>query len=250
MPEVSIITPNYNCAKFLPETIASVTQQSFRDWEWIICDDNSKDHSKEILNSIEDPRVKVLFSKNNQGAGNARNKALKVATGNYITFIDADDYWYPTFLEEMVSFMKENKAELAYCGYSRCDDQMNPILADFKADKTVNFNNLLKTCRLSLLSSMYCTQRIGKTYFPTGTKREDHVMWLELLKKIPKGLPYPKTLAKYRMHSNSTSRHKHSIIKDQYLVYRKHMGFSTIKSLYYTLLWATNGFIKYSKWFN
>lgn len=250
MPKISIITPSYNCEKFLPETITSVTNQTFADWEWIICDDGSTDASREILAKIQDPRVKVLYSKKNLGAGNARNEALKEATGDFITFIDADDYWHPTFLEEMTNFMTENHAELAYCNYSRCDENMNPTIGDFKADKVVTFNNLLKTCRLSLLSSMYSCKRIGKIYFPTGTKREDHVMWLEVLKKIPQGLPYPKTLAKYRMHSNSISRKKQSIVKDQYLVYKKHMKFSTLKSLYYTCLWAINGFIKYSKIFN
>ncbi len=75
-------------------------------------------------------------------------------------------------------------------------------------------------------------------------------MWLNLLKKIPQGKPLPKTMAKYRMHSNSVSRKKSNIIKDQYLVYKDFMNFSTLKSLYYTAHWAFNGFLKYSKWFN
>ena len=107
MPKISIITPSYNCEKFLPETIASVTNQTFADWEWIICDDGSTDASREILAKIQDPRVKVLYSKKNLGAGHARNEALKEAAGDFITFIDADDYWHLTFLEEMTNFMTE-----------------------------------------------------------------------------------------------------------------------------------------------
>ena len=250
MAEISIITPSYNSSKHLDETIGSVLNQTFQDWEWLITDDCSTDNSVKILEKQNDPRIKVFQADKNGGAGHARNISLENATGRYITFLDADDFWEPNFLEEMVSFMKSEKAELAYSTYSRCDENLNPVLGDFEADTIVNFENLLKTCRLSLLASMYDSKRVGKFYFPEGTKREDHVMWLELLKKIRQGKPLKKTLSKYRMHANSVSRNKSNIMKDQYLVYKDYMKFSTLKSLYYTANWAFNGFIKYSKLFN
>jgi len=250
MPEVSIITPSYNSSKFLNQTIQSVLSQTFTDWEWLITDDCSSDNSVEILESTNDARIKIFKTIKNGGAGHARNISLENATGRFITFLDADDFWEPDFLEEMVRFMKKEKAELAYSNYARCDENLIPKIEDFKADKEVTFNNLLKTCRLSLLSSMYDSQRVGKEYFPEGSKREDHVMWLNLLKKIPFGKPLPKTMAKYRMHASSISRKKTNIMKDQYLVYKDYMKFSTLKSLYYTANWAFNGFKKYSKFFN
>ncbi|OWR15792.1 glycosyltransferase family 2 protein [Chryseobacterium sp. VAUSW3] len=250
MPEVSIITPVFNSSKFLDETIASVLNQTFTDWEWMITDDKSTDNSVEIIQKINDSRIQLILSDKNGGAGHARNLSLKQASGRFITFLDADDFWEPNFLEEMISFMKKENTELAYSNYARCDENLNPVIDDFKADKPVTFDNLLKTCRLSLLSSMYDSQKIGKEYFPEGSKREDHVMWLNLLKKIPVGKPLPKTMAKYRMHQSSISRKKSNIVKDQYLVYKDYMNFSTVKSLYYTANWALNGFMKYSKLFN
>lgn len=250
MPEVSIITPVYNAEKFLEQTISCVLNQTFSAWEWIITDDCSTDDSLKILNQINDPRVKILKSEKNGGAGKARNLSLEKSTGRYITFLDADDFWEPNFLEEMLAFMKKENAELAYSNYARCDENLKPIIADFEADKEVTFKNLLKTCRLSLLSSMYDSQRIGKEFFPVGSKREDHVMWLNLLKKIPVGKPLAKTMSKYRMHSTSISRKKNQIMKDQYLVYKEHMNFSVLKSTFYTATWALNGFLKYSKIFN
>lgn len=252
MPEVSIITPCYNAEAFIEETIHSVRHQVFTDWEWIIVDDHSSDSSAQIIKTYaaQDSRIQLIESPIGKGAGHARNLALERAKGRYITFLDADDWWSPLFLKEMVGFMKAQKAELAYSNYARCNERLEPQIKDFVADKPVTFSNLLKTCRLSLLSSMYDSQRVGKEFFPEGTKREDHVMWLNLLKKIPKGLPLRQTMAKYRMHPNSVSRKKSQIIKDQYLVYREYMKFSTLKSIYYTLHWAFNGFLKYSKWFN
>ena len=250
MPEVSIITPCYNSSKFLQQTIDSVLNQTFTDLEWLITDDKSTDNSVEIIRKVNDERIKLTVAEKNGGAGHARNLSLEKATGRFITFLDADDFWEPNFLEEMVSFMKKENAELAYSNYSRCDENLIPKIEDFKADKNVTFNNLLKTCRLSLLSSMYDSQRVGKEFFPEGSKREDHVMWLNLLKKIPVGKPLPKTMAKYRMHASSISRKKTNIMLDQYLVYKDYMKFSTLKSMYYTANWAFNGFMKYSKLFN
>lgn len=250
MPEVSIITPCYNSSKFLQQTVDSVLNQTFTDWEWLITDDKSTDNSVEIIRKVNDERIKLTVAEKNGGAGHARNLSLEKATGRFITFLDADDFWEPNFLEEMVSFMKKENAELAYSNYSRCDENLIPKIEDFKADKNVSFNNLLKTCRLSLLSSMYDSQRVGKEFFPEGSKREDHVMWLNLLKKIPVGKPLPKTMAKYRMHASSISRKKTNIMLDQYLVYKDYMKFSTLKSMYYTANWAFNGFMKYSKLFN
>lgn len=250
MPEVSIITPLFNSSKFLKETAASVLSQTFTDWEWLVTDDCSTDDSTEILRNIYDPRIKIFSTKKNDGAGAARNISLEHATGRYITFLDSDDFWQPEFLSEMLSFMKAENAGLAYSNYARCNEYLTPVLEDFNADKIVTFSNLLKTCRLSLLSSVYDSSVAGKFYFPEGSKREDHVMWLNLLKKIPEGLPLPKTLAKYRMHSQSISRQKKNIVLDQYLVYKDFMKFSIVKSLYYTTLWAFNGFRKYSKIFN
>ena len=250
MPEISIITPCYNASRFLPDTINCVLNQSFNDWEWIITDDNSQDNSVEIISQICDSRIKIIASKSNLGAGHARNLSLENASGRYITFLDADDYWNPEFLSEMVNFLKTKNIELAYSSYARCNENLVPQIEDFKADIPVTYDNLLKTCRLSLLSSMYDSKRTGKEFFPEGSKREDHVMWLNLLKKIPAGYPLPKTMSKYRMHSSSISRQKRNIIKDQYLVYKNYMGFSTLKSMYYTANWALNGFLKYSKLFN
>lgn len=250
MPEVSIITPCYNSAAYIRKTAEAVLSQSFTDWEWLITDDGSSDDSVAIIRALDDKRIHLSLAEKNGGAGQARNISLEKASGRYVTFLDADDFWEPDFLEEMLSFMKQHNAELAYSSYARCDEHLNPVIADFVADKEVTFGNLLKTCRLSLLSSMYDTQRVGKVFFPKGTKREDHVMWLNLLKKIPVGKPLPKTMAKYRMHAASVSRKKSAIIRDQYFVYRRFMKFGTLPSLYYTMHWAFNGFVKYSRFFN
>ncbi|WP_313216381.1 glycosyltransferase family A protein, partial [Soonwooa sp.] len=103
MPEVSIITPSYNTEKYIQETINSVLSQTFTDWEWIITDDKSSDKSIEIIEQHNDPRITLIKAEKNAGAGHARNLSLEKASGRFITFLDADDFWEPNFLEEMVN---------------------------------------------------------------------------------------------------------------------------------------------------
>ena len=128
MPEVSIITPVFNSSKFLEQTIGSVFSQTFTDWEWMITDDSSSDDSVEMIQKFNDSRIKLIIAAKNGGAGHARNLSLEKASGRFITFLDADDFWEPNFLEEMVSFMKKENAELAYSNYARCYENLNPVI--------------------------------------------------------------------------------------------------------------------------
>ena len=107
---VSIITPSYNSKKYIKDTIDSVLAQKFHNWEMIIVDDCSKDGSVEYIQSLikDDPRIKLISLSKNVGAALARNRALEVATGRYIAFLDSDDMWEPNKLEVQLNFMIKN----------------------------------------------------------------------------------------------------------------------------------------------
>ena len=92
-PLVSVITPSYNQAPYLPATIRSILRQEYENWEWVIVDDGSTDGSVDLL-SNDDPRIKV-WTQHNQGPAVARNNAFARASGAYITFLDADDEYLP-----------------------------------------------------------------------------------------------------------------------------------------------------------
>ena len=116
MTKISIIMPVYNTARFLPNTIQSVLNQTESDFELICVDDGSSDNSLEVLHAFaqEDPRIRV-FSQTNQGAATARNAALLQATGEYIAYLDSDDCWHPAFLNVMVSSLVKNNVDVAWC---------------------------------------------------------------------------------------------------------------------------------------
>lgn len=123
MVKISIIMPVYNIEKYLKECLDSILNQTFRDYEIICVDDGSKDNSLNILNEYakKDSRFKII-SQENAGAGAARNNGLKLAQGEYVQFLDADDYFEPTMLEEMYNKAQEFGADLVVCSCRKVNE--------------------------------------------------------------------------------------------------------------------------------
>ncbi len=113
--KVSIIVPMYNAASFLKETLDSILNQTFTDFELLLIDDCSKDNTLEIANSFSDPRIYIVKNEKNLGAGGTRNKGIKLAQSTYIAFCDADDIMFPNRLEEQYNFMEQHP-DIDICG--------------------------------------------------------------------------------------------------------------------------------------
>ena len=110
MGKVSIIMPAYNCAKYITESIASVTAQTYTNWELLIVDDASTDNTQQVVEALaqSDSRIKYIRLEKNSGAAVARNTAIEKADGRYLAFLDSDDLWYPEKLKKQLEFMQEN----------------------------------------------------------------------------------------------------------------------------------------------
>lgn len=103
---VSVIMPSWNTGKFIAESIQSVINQTYKNWELIIVDDCSTDNTDEIVGKFTDIRIKYLKNEKNSGAALTRNRALREAKGEWIAFLDSDDLWKPEKLEHQLKFMK------------------------------------------------------------------------------------------------------------------------------------------------
>jgi len=126
MPLISVIMPVYNGEKTIRETIESVFNQTFPDWELIVINDGSQDATLEILKSIQDPRLRV-FSYPNAGQATSRNRGISQACGEYISFIDADDLWTPDKLEAQLQVLQANpQAAVAY-SWTKCIDEVGQV---------------------------------------------------------------------------------------------------------------------------
>lgn len=135
MPTISVIIPAYNAEQTILETIKSVQKQTFADFELIVINDGSTDKTMELLNTVQDPRLKV-FSYSNGGLPVARNRGIIQATGEFITFIDADDLWTPDKLElQLAALQKNPQAGLVYSWTLVMDEKGE----DFYPGKSVSF---------------------------------------------------------------------------------------------------------------
>jgi glycosyltransferase involved in cell wall biosynthesis len=129
MASVSVIVPAYNAEKTILETIQSIQAQTFSDFELIVINDGSSDRTVELLSKINDPRLKV-FSYENGGLPVARNRGIQRATGEFITFIDADDLWKPQKLEAQLKALHEYpEAGVAYSWTAFIDENSNFLYA-------------------------------------------------------------------------------------------------------------------------
>lgn len=116
-PEVSIIIPVYNAEAYIAETIRSVQQQTFSQWELIILIDGATDGSERIVSEfLYDKRI-LMFVKSNTGVSDTRNKGFEKAKGNYIALLDADDIWLPDNLEKKINALHETSADWVYSDY-------------------------------------------------------------------------------------------------------------------------------------
>lgn len=252
--KVSIITPVYNSEKYLEFSINSVLQQTYQNWELRIVDDCSTDNSVEILKKYAelDKRIKPCFLRDNCGAGIARNKAIELAEGKIIAFLDSDDIWLPNKLKTHVTFMSEMKAAFSHTSYGFIDEEGKVVNKTFHvSNKAITYKDLLKRTEISCLTAMYDVDKIGKMYMPDLRVKQDYALWLSILKRGFTSVPLDEELAFYRQRKNSNTNKKSKLII-------KHLKFlynieklNLIKTLYYTGWWAVNGLSKYylSKYF-
>ena len=121
MPEISIIVPVYNVENYLEKCVHSILQQTFRDFELILVDDGSTDSSGKLCDYFKDkdPRIHVIHRPNG-GLSSARNSGLDIAKGDYIGFVDSDDYIAPDMYEFLLNKIKKENADISSCRYNTC----------------------------------------------------------------------------------------------------------------------------------
>ena len=246
---VSIITPCYNGARYISETINSVISQTYTDWEMLIIDDGSKDNSSEIIKEFEksDNRIHYIYQQN-AGSAAARNNGIREAKGQYIALLDADDIWLPEFLEKQITFMKQNNAVCAACSYNRIDENSDIILRPTKVKNIITEKDMRIRNYIGCLTGLYDTERHGKIYLREELKsiRDDYAYWYDIVALEGKAYGNQEILASYRVLSNSTTGNKKKFIKKQYQFYREYLKLDPLKSVVNTLIWGVQGLLHFT----
>ena len=248
---VSVIMPTHNEGRFLSASIESVLAQTYQNFELLITDDCSTDSvTIETLKHYResDPRVKVFYSKKNQGAGPTRNNSIREAQGRYIAFCDGDDRWLPDKLEKQVAFMEEKHCRLAYSSYYICDEDDNQA-GIFIAPKTVTYHGMLRDDKIGFLTAIYDVKSVGgKFYLPAIKGRQDWAMLIKLLERCRVAYGQKEPLAIYRLRKGSISHNKLALVKYNTKVYQEVLGFSKPFSyLYFAVCFMPTFIVKVIK---
>lgn len=208
----SIIIPLYNKEKFVKNTLQSVFDQTFQHYEIIVVNDGSTDKSEEIVLEFKDSRLKYYF-KNNEGVSIARNFGIEKAESEYITFLDADDYWYPDFLSMMFTKIKDFAEQKVFAGAIEIQTSIKIFPAEYSIKKTNEFE-IVNYFRASLKETVICTscavfhksifEKIG-VFDPKIKSGQDTDLWIRI------GLVYNvlfcwQILARYVYDENSLSK--------------------------------------------
>ena len=217
---VSVIMPYYNKKNYFLKSINSALKQTYTNIEiLIIYDDQNRDDLEYIENCIKnDSRVKIIFNDNNKGAAYSRNKAISLARGEYIAFLDCDDYWEINKIEIQLNFMLTHGYDFSHTTYQVINYD-EKIVRTIRAQETLKYKKLLKSCDIGLSSVILKRELLSDMKFPELKTKEDFVLWLNLAKKSVNLVGLDKPLMFWRQTPNSLSGSISQKLKDAFKVY-------------------------------
>lgn len=244
--KISIITPSYNSVSFIRETIESVLNQTYKNWEMIIVDDCSTDNSVEIISEYakKDKRIKLFVNSSNSGAAVSRNKALENTTGRFIAFLDSDDVWKPKKIQEQVDFMITNELPISFTSYSLIDEKGEAIEKVVNTVKEIDYKGYLKNTIIGMSTSMIDTNFVKPFKFKNIRTRQDTYLWISLLKRGHKAYGMNKILVNYRVRKDSISANKVKAAKRVWYLYYDLEKLGLLKSVYYFSFYVFNAIKK------
>lgn len=229
--KVSIVTPTYNGERFIGDTIRSVLNQTYKNFELIIVDDCSADDTQNIIESFSDKRIRYFRNDKNQGGAYCRNFAISKAKGDYIAFLDGDDLWHKEKLERQLQFMLENNVYFSCTDYELIDEKGQKLGIRVTSPKVITNKMFKKVDYAGCLTVMYKRSIYPDLSIPnTIKKRNDYALWLKLSEKADCHA-LPETLSYYRKSSNSISSGKKvKLLKYHAQVFSELYGFSSFRS--------------------
>lgn len=234
---ISIITPTYNSEKFIGETIDSIQNQSYGNWELILIDDGSTDQTVEIIKKFQedDSRIRLICLEKNSGPAVARNKGIENSNGRYIAFLDSDDLWKKKKLECQLQWIKKNNLVFTFSFYELIAENGNSLNTEIRSPNPLHYTALMKSNFVGNLTGIYDRNYFPELRFPLLQKRHDWVFWLNILVEIKTAYPYPESLAFYRKRKDSLSSSKIHLLKYNYRVYKDYLNKGKVLSVFYMI---------------
>lgn len=216
---ISVIVPVYNIQDYLERCVRSICNQTYKNLEIILVDDGSTDGSKDICDRLakEDDRIRV-FHKENGGSSSARNLGIRESTGDYLGFIDSDDYIEPDMYERLAEGIVKYDLEMSQVSRDEVDEEGNrmpDVCIPPKKEWLITSPEMLKELLMHRGDASFCTRLTKKSLFdglafPEGKLNEDFYLLIQMLGRIEKLVILPKQCYHvfYRIGSNSRKKDK------------------------------------------
>ena len=246
-PLVSVIMPCYNMERFIADTIRSVINQTFADWELLITDDASTDRTVAVIQSLAENDDRIhLFTVDPQhtGIAAARNFCIKEAKGRFFAFLDADDLWHPDKLQRQLQFMQDNQIGFSYTAYDLVDESGKPLGKTIKAAGNLNYTAYLRNTIIGCSTVMVDTEKVGPVVVPNFRTSEDTATWLNLLRQGFKAYAFNEPLTSYRIRNHSASSNKLKAATDLWKVYRQNEKLPFFKAIIFFTCYVFNAIKK------
>ena len=251
-PVISVIIPAYQAERYLEQAAKSVLRQTCKEpIEILIVDDCSTDRTEQIAAKIQEQesdrkntKIRYLHQERRQGVAAARNRGMKEAQGEYVAFLDADDWWEPDKLKLQMACIARTKTIICYTGRELVHADGSSTGRVIHAPKHVDYNGLLHTNVIPCSSVVMRTDVAREFWFVHDEYHEDYLLWLRTLKKYGSAYGVDVPVTKCRLSEDGKSRNKRKSAAMQYGSYRC-LGYGRLHSLYYMIFYTLNGFRKY-----
>lgn len=224
MPKISVIVPVYNVEKYLSRCLDSLLSQTYEDFEVLLIDDHSPDNSLEICNQYakKDARIRVLRTEKNGGASVARNVGLNASKGQYISFVDSDDYLEPNYFELLLKNLEQTDADICQCSYREVVGEVvgEKVDAEFvdtyTGEQALSFMYGVNTNIFNFLlwNKLYKKETIGDLRFIEGLRCEDAIFISQVMVNAKRITVFSDQLYYYYRHSDSVMGKMDADLKD------------------------------------
>ncbi len=244
---VSVIMPVYNAEKYLADSLNSIFEQSYKNIEIVLVDDCSKDRSVEIIAEFhkKHPEIVYYLQGKNMGAGAARNKALELAKGQYVAFLDSDDIWMPSKIQRQLDLMNEKKSPFSYTAIEMMDENSITVKSKRSIKESCTYKYLLHNTIIATSSVMVNRIVLGDFRMPLRRSGQDYATWLMLLRNGVMACGINEVLVRYRVTSGSLSSNKFKSIKQVWEIQTQDEGINKISAAFHVFCFGFNALKKY-----
>lgn len=250
IPKVSVIMPSFNSSRHIEEAIESVLGQTYKNLELLVVDGGSSDETIQIISKLasEDKRLKLIKNINDRGPAHARQVGIDESMGEYIAFLDADDYWMIEKVEKQLDFMQKNQKEFTYTDYRSVNEEGRKTSCPIIMKDSYNLRQGLMYRGIGILTVMIEKKILSKEIISSRSKfAEDYFWWLLILKKGYVAYQFNYDSARYRVSKYSRSRNRYSHQLALWNIYKDSLNLSFVAAFCYYIFYMLNTIINKSR---